>query len=203
MQHTDRVRSRVPDGTLIRGLYSAVYLVEHGKKRPISDMATFHSYGFTAKSMVELNESVLEEMETGSPVNISGDFIMNSPSTLLVKNSGSEIYLWSDRRLHPIISHEMYHRLHFNYSSVVILPDELIAILPQGDMIHDASLLTSFLINGRVYSAPNGSIYYGERHMLRKIGGPAIFAFYRWRVEEIVHLTSEEFHKCRIGEPIL
>ena len=85
MQHTDRVRSRVPDGTLIRGLYSAVYLVEQGKKRPISDMATFHSYGFTAKSMVELNESVLEEMETGSPVNISGDFILNSPSTLLVK----------------------------------------------------------------------------------------------------------------------
>lgn len=113
------------------------------------------------------------------------------------------IYLWSDRCLHPIVSLEMYYRLSFNYSSVVILPDELIAILPQGDIIHDASLLTSFLINGRVYSAPNGLIYYGERHKLRKIGGPAIFAFYRWRVEEIVHLTREEFHNCRIGEPIL
>lgn len=67
MHLTDRVRSRVPDGSLIRGLYSAVYLVEHGKKRPISDMVTFHSYGFTAKSMVELNELVFEEMETGHP----------------------------------------------------------------------------------------------------------------------------------------
>ncbi|MCV4232322.1 hypothetical protein OHJ21_14150 [Virgibacillus sp. LDC1] len=203
MHHTDRVRSRVPDGILIRGLDSAVYLVEHSKKRPIGDMVTFHSYGFTAKGIVKLDESTLEGMETGSPLNISGDFIMNSPATLLVKSSGSEIYLWSDQRLHPIVSLEMYFRLHFNYSSVVTLPDELIALLPEGDLIHDSSLLTPFLVNGRVYSAPNGLIYYGERHKLRKIGGPAIFTFYRWRVEEIVHLTRDEFHNYRLGEPIL
>ncbi|MGG4345922.1 hypothetical protein [Paenibacillus lautus] len=83
MHHTDRVRSRVQDGILIRGLDSAVYLVEHSKKRPIGDMVTFHSYGFNAKGIVVLDELALEGMEIGSPVNICGDFIMNSPETLL------------------------------------------------------------------------------------------------------------------------
>lgn len=35
MDLADRFRSRVPDGALIRGLHSAAYLVEYGRKRPI------------------------------------------------------------------------------------------------------------------------------------------------------------------------
>lgn len=40
MHHTGRVRSRVPDGILIliRGLDSAVYLVEHSKKQTVSKL---------------------------------------------------------------------------------------------------------------------------------------------------------------------
>ena len=203
MNHIDRVRRSVPEGTLIRGIHPAIFLYERGKKRPVTDTETFHSYRLNAEGIVVLEESVLEEMETGTPVNIYGDFRTNSPATLLVKSSGSEIYLWTDGLLHPIASGEIYDRLRFHYSSVVTLPDELIAFLPEGDPIHDATLLTHSLVNGRVYSAPNGLIYYGERNKLRKIEGPSVFSFYRWRVEEIVHLTREEFNHCRLGEPIL
>jgi hypothetical protein len=60
MNHADRGRGLVPDGTLIRGLHPAVYWVEHGKERPFIDLETFHSYGFNAKGIVELDESALE-----------------------------------------------------------------------------------------------------------------------------------------------
>ena len=66
-------------------------------------------------------------------------------------------------------------------------------------MMHPCSRL--FLLTAD-YTAPEWvDLLWGAAYA--KIGGPAIFAFYRWRVEEIVHLTSEEFHNCQIGEPIL
>lgn len=203
MYHINRVRRSVPEGTLIRGLDPAIYVFELGKKRPVADTETFHAYQLNAEGIVVLDESVLEDMETGTPVNIYGDFTVNSPATLLVKSSGSEIYLWMDGQLHPITSGKIYYRLRFHYSSVVPLPDELIALLPEGNPIQETTLLTHSLVNGRVYSAPNGLIYYGEQNKLRKIEGPSVFTFYRWRVEEIVHLTRDEFNHCRLGEPIL
>jgi len=203
MDLADRLRSRMPDGTLIRGLHSAIYLVEHGKKRPIIDMHTFHSYGLNVDSIINMEESILEKMDTGTPVNIRGDFIKNSPSTLLVKSNGSEVYLWSDQRLHPVMSSYVFLRFGFQYSSVVTLAADLITTLPVGEMIHESVLLTPYLINGRVYSAPNGLIYYSERQKLRKIGGPAVFAFYRWKIQRIIYLTKEEFNKNRLGEAVL
>lgn len=203
MDLAGRLRSRVPDGTLIRGLHSAVYLVEDGKKRPITDIDSFHSYGLNPDNIVVMKDSLLKEMENGSPVSRGGDFITNSPSTLLVKSKGSEIYLWSDQRLHPVLSSEIFIRFRFQYCSVVTLPAELISSLPVGKPINESFLMTAVLINGRVYSAPDGLIYYGERHKLRNISGPAVFRFYRWKIQEIVYLTKQEFSNCPFGEPIL
>lgn len=194
--------SALPDGILVRGSDSSVYLIERGTKRPIADPESLYHYKLSLKHMIRIEDGFLNEMVNGETIRRCGDYVRHSPSTLLVRGGDSAVYVWMGGRLFPIATSGMFRRLCYQAHQLVNLPDSLIASLPIGELIDDSFFLSHSAIDGRLYSGPDGFIYYGEQRKLRKLEVPSLFSYFRWDVGQLIYLTGEEFANSPIGEPI-
>lgn len=196
--------TKIPDGTLVRGSDSAVFLIEHGKKRPVMDSSSFYFYKLMTNKIIPLEDMLLRPYPLGEGVTAaSGPWAKCAPATVFVKGSGSGIYLWMDSRLFPIQSGEVLRRLRCQMDEIVHVPDSLVHSLPVGHSISTSFFLQYPVLNGRLYCSPNGHIYYGERRMLRKVEGPMVFSYFQWSVDQLIYLTQNEFIKSPIGKPVL
>lgn len=202
MTKTEMKRSALPGGVLIRGSLPAVYLIEQGKKRPIANPESLYHYKLSLKHMITVDDDYLNGLNNGEMIIRDGDFAKHSPSTLLVQGGGSAIYVWMGGRLFPIASLDVFRRLCYQAHQIVKLPDALITSLPNGDLINATFFMSHSVIDGRLYSGPDGFIYYGESRKLRKLERPSLFSYYHWNVGQLIYLTDEEFRRSPIGEPI-
>lgn len=195
--------TKIPDGTLVRGSGSAVFLIEQGKKRPVMDIGSFNYYKLKTKKIIPLDDMLLNLYPLGEDVSASGPWVHCAPATVFVKGEGSGIFLWMGQRLFPIQSVEVFLRLRCQMDEIVHIPDSLVRFLPVGPSINASFFLHHPVLNGRLYSSPSGHIYYGERRTLRKVGGPSVFSYFQWSVDQLIYLTQNEFIKSPIGKPIL
>ncbi|WP_036719352.1 hypothetical protein [Paenibacillus sp. JCM 10914] len=202
MKLHSRQKTSIPDGVMVCGQHPALYLVEDAMKRPIVDLETFQFYRFNPERIVKLDQDLLDNLDTGESICVHGDFMRSSPSTIVLQRNNSERYLWSGGKLHPIVSAETYQRLQFHLAQTVIVNDVVFNSLPMGEPIYNTAILAYGPINWRVYSAPDGRIYYSQQHRLHRILSPSIFYYYHWKSNEIIHLTNMEFSICSLGDPI-
>ncbi|RAR44573.1 hypothetical protein [Paenibacillus sp. MDMC362] len=201
--HVQKMITKIPDGTLVRGSDSAVFLIEHGKKRPVMDSASFYFYKLMAKKIIPLEDMLLRLYPLGEGVTASGPWAKCAPATVFVKGGGSGIFLWMDNCLFPIQTGEVFRRLRCQMDEIVHVPDSLIHSLPVGHSINASFFLQYPVLNGRLYSSTSGHIYYGERRTLRKVEGPLVFSYFQWSVDQLIYLTHNEFIKSPIGKPVL
>ncbi|MGC6587910.1 hypothetical protein ACPV3A_23555 [Paenibacillus sp. Dod16] len=195
--------TKIPDGTLVRDSGSAVFLIEHGQKRPIMDIDSFYFYKLMARKIIPLEDMLLNLYPLGEGVTVTGQWAKCAPATLFVKGGGYGIFLWMDNCLFPIQSGEVFQRLRCQMDEIVHVPDSLVQSLQIGHTIDASFFLQYPVLNGRLYSSPSGHIYYGERRTLRKVEGPSVFSFFQWSVHQLIYLTQNEFIKSPIGKPVL
>jgi glycosyltransferase involved in cell wall biosynthesis len=196
------IKDQYPNGVLLKGSSAAVYLIEKGMKRPFVDGNSFYFYKYKWDRVLIVNDQVLRRYPTGNAINQAGHFIPGSPSTLLVKGSASSIYLWTNGHIHPIASPSIFTRLKYVFADVVHLPDTLIDALPIGYLINDDVLKLHELIDGKLYGAPTGGRYYSDNHQLRPVINHNVLHYFKWKEEEVIHLTKLEFNKASTGLPI-
>jgi glycosyltransferase involved in cell wall biosynthesis len=197
------VRNRFPDGIVVKGSSSTVFLLEEGKKRPFVNGEAFYFYKYRWDQVIHMENMLLNLYPTGACISREGHFIPNSPSTLLVKGTEPLIYLWSEGNLHPISSSSIFARLRYEYADVVAIPDPIIHALPKSYPIGDDVLEIHPIIDKKLYRAPSGAEFYSERQQLREIEGPIVFGYFKWNPECIIDLTPFEFSRCSIGMPLL
>ena len=59
-----------PDGTLVKGESSAVYVISDGRKRPIASAKDFEALLYAWDNVVYVPESLLAQIELASPVRL-------------------------------------------------------------------------------------------------------------------------------------
>ena len=58
-------RLRYPNGTLLRGSDTTVYLLQHGRRRPIPSVQVFQSWGYQWDHVVEIDDAELVRYPMG------------------------------------------------------------------------------------------------------------------------------------------
>ncbi|WP_194542910.1 hypothetical protein [Paenibacillus sp. JZ16] len=150
--------TKIPDGTLVHDSGSAVFLIEHGQKRPIMDIDSFYFYKLMARKIIPLEDMLLNLYPLGEGVTVTGQWAKCAPATLFVKGGGSGIFLWMDNCLFPIQSGEVFQRLRCQMDEIVHVPDSLVQSLQIGHTI-DASFFFSTRCLTDACTAPRAVIF--------------------------------------------
>lgn len=201
-RHRDQAALNFPDRVLIKGASTDVYLLENGYKRHIKDHHALSFYKFRWEQVIFVDDQRLYLYPTGREIRSDGLFQYNSPSSLLVKGSGSAIYLWESGMLSPFQSAEAFSRFDCHIHEVVHLPDSIIQALPKGAPITENAIMERGIINHRLYIAPSGERFYAEHGKLRKIENESVIVFFKWHARGYIQLSTEEFQVLQSGNPI-
>lgn len=204
LRQRELMQRSLPDGVLLKGASTAVYFVQNGQKRHIVDSFSFYFYKLKWECVAGIDDRILALLPTGTPIQASGLFEKYSPGTLLVKGTGPAIYLWDNGKLHAFTTANIFERLGYHISNVVIVPDPIIKGLPKDTPIRDDVLLAGRAMNHRLYRATNRSLYYSEHGLLRPLQGDAeaLLRLYKWNPSHTIDLTVQEFKRLPQGSPL-
>ncbi len=117
-----------PMGALVKtDKSSTVWYVENGIKYPLLDEVFLKLY-FTRRPIKTVAHETVETYETGQP------YTFNS-GELVKGNSDPVVYVVEDNYLRPIPSEEVFEKMGWKWSNIVIAPDRVIAVQNIGQAI--------------------------------------------------------------------
>lgn len=193
----------IPDGILLKGSSPAVYLMEHGMKRPFVDGQSFYHYKFKWERVVHAPDSFVHRYNTGRDISYRPPFRLNSPGTLLVSGDATikGVYLLYNDVLYGFKTQAIFERLKYQFDEVLSLPDTVILFLPKGEEI-STPFVAGKIIPGRLFYAPDQNLYYSDNGILRQIKGQNTFQFFKWKEADVIPLTMQEWHQAAKGAAI-
>ncbi|MCK4524869.1 MAG: hypothetical protein KAU07_00325 [Candidatus Andersenbacteria bacterium] len=120
-----------PDGSLIKGLSSEVYLIENNNKRWITSATVFISNGYKWEDIIIVTDHELNLYLNGKNIT-SSDFNFDKK---LLKGSGPEVYLIENGNKRWITSAAVFISNGYKWEDIMIVTDYELSLYLEGDNI--------------------------------------------------------------------
>ncbi len=118
-----------PDGSLIRGSGTSIYMMSGGLKRHIPNGHTFEAYHFNWGAITTIADTSLAAVPTGDPLlNVLAD-------GNLIKGPGAEIYVMDGGQKRHVTSPETFNGCGYGWGDYVLLSDALVSSIPTGEQL--------------------------------------------------------------------
>lgn len=116
------------DGSLIKGSDETVYVIEHGRKRPIPSVAIFEGLGYRWKNIIVVPDKILASTDTGE-ILTSTD---KHPDGTLVKSAGEAAFLLEAgaKRLFPTV--QVFVSWGYKWQQIITITESELASYPLG-----------------------------------------------------------------------
>ncbi|MBI3975440.1 MAG: hypothetical protein HY334_03525 [Armatimonadetes bacterium] len=118
-----------PDGSLLKGSGSAVYVMENGLKRHIPNPVTFAAQGFLWGNVNRIADSSLNAIPTGDPLPDVG------ADGSLLKGSGSAVYVMQDGLKRHVTSPTVMAECGYSWDAIFVIPDSVLNAIPTGSAL--------------------------------------------------------------------
>jgi len=177
-----------PGGTLLKSASTnIVYLIQNGKKRPITSTGVLTSR-FDPNAVISVAESELGRYDTGPDIRF--------PNYSILKN-GDNYYLLDYDNLRPFASAEVVRQIGYN-------PDEIIEVSDidiRGYEIGETINLDTSDITGRLVKFENGKLFYAKNNTIFPIKHSIIATknFPELKAEKV---NSGDFVNYTIGDDL-
>jgi spore maturation protein CgeD len=167
----------IPNGTLIRGLSPNVYLIEHQRRRKITENM-LNALKYSEEEIVRIPDPILFRLEEGIP--IDNKVFMEPdkfPNQRLVRSlTNATVFYIQNNKKHPIQSMEAFNNYKFRLDKIIEVNDEFLSKLPNGSMIYpiENEIITLpdgilFQHQNDYYISYNNQFQYIEENILNKL----------------------------------
>lgn len=180
---TVRLLPQHPDGTLVKAKDgNSVYVLESGKKRPISSPTIFEARGYKWGEIVEISRAELNSYTAGTEIN-------TYPDGYLLSGPDSKVYFitWSGQKRH-ITGPSVFTNAGFSWSNVIAVSSSHLNLYADG-ISFSTSSGDEMNVPGKLIKLTNGGTVYrieliSSRLFKRPIESPAIFDAngYKWNL---------------------
>lgn len=171
------------NGTLVKAEGgNSVYLIESGKKRPISSAAIFDANGYKWSEIVTVKRSELEMYGDSSAV---GTY----PNGTLLKGPDGKVYVVSSGTKRHITNPEAFEKLGYKWSNLASVSTEHLALYTNGTNITDANVRPDGTL---IQGTDKTNVYVIESGAKRLITSPNIFEKRGYKWSNIVMVTGPE-----------
>jgi len=113
------------EGLLVKGSDDAVYLIEAGERRWITDAQTFECRGLDWNAIQTISDAQLNSISRGQ------DFPSRTNGTLL-KGSGPAVFIMQDCQRRWITSPEIFNSLGLDWAAIQTISDRDLEAIPRG-----------------------------------------------------------------------
>ncbi|HEX7456006.1 MAG TPA: S8 family serine peptidase [Candidatus Nanoarchaeia archaeon] len=177
------------NGTLVKASgYKTVYLLDQGKKRPISSSVFSNTPVYKTKNIVPISRYELSLFPVGSRVVY--------PDGSLIKGSTGPIYVISNGEKKAFASTSIFSQMGYRTANIITVSDSVLSWYPIGVAI--TSVLSTHPDGSLVKAA--GAIYYIEGGKRRAVSA-AVFPT-RFNTNQVISITTGEASRYSVGEPL-
>lgn len=129
-----------PDGTLVKGSGSAVYVIGDGRKKPVKSVNAFLGLGYKWGQIKNIRDAELEKYEDGAMIE---DGSVHPEGALIRVKGTSGIYQIKGGKLNPITSREAFEANNLKWNKVLEVAKEQKEKFKQGSELNypDGTLL--------------------------------------------------------------
>jgi peptidoglycan hydrolase-like amidase len=178
-----------PDGSLIKGSATTVYLVEEGRKRPIPSTGVLESR-FEPREVVAVSDQTLGTYPEGQPVTYKDGSLLNAP--------GGPVWVVSDGKRLGFSSAQIFEELGYSWPAILPVAENELKLLPEGPPI---TQVTGTHPNGTVIKGGGSEVYLVEGGEKRLIFSQTIFSS-RFRERDIVSVSDAELGVYPVGQKL-
>ncbi|GKU80693.1 glycosyltransferase [Niallia sp. NCCP-28] len=146
----------LPDGTLVRGLSSDVYIIDNQQRRRISPQA-FQQLHYQSYRVVRIPDPFLFKYKEGDVIDsqIFKDSKLFPNHKLIQSNENSSLYYIQNNKKHLFRNEKALQDFHFHQQTPVILASSLLNQISDGATIEELKATTTFLPEGVLYKCEN------------------------------------------------
>lgn len=176
---------KLPNGMLIRAADDEkIYLIEDGRKRWITDSATFAARGYRWASVKTVSETELGIYENGERVSGGGVSVQEGD---LVKGVGPEVYLIENGQRRWVSDAATFSSLGFSWEKIIQISDQELFKYAEGE-----TLKRSIFADGTLVKSSSGpQVYFLRNAQKCWITSPEAFSKNNFNWSSVV-ATSEE-----------
>lgn len=184
------------NGTLVKAEGgNSVYLIEAGKKRPISSAAIFETNGYRWSEIVTVKRSELEMYSNGAAV---GTY----PNGTLLKDPDGKVYVVTNSKISHITNPEVFEKLGYKWNNLISVSSAHIALYSSETSFFNANFRPAgTLIQGldktNVYVIETSVVAPG--FVKRLITSPIIFERRGYKWSNIVQVSGPELAQYSNG----
>lgn len=178
-----------PDGTLLKGSGSTVYLVEEGRKRPIPSTGVLESR-FDPREVVAAGDRVLASYPEGEPVTFRDGSLINAPE--------GPVWVISEGRRLGFASAEVFEKLGYSWPAIIPVTEKELSLHPEGPPLADS---TGNHPNGSVIKGSGPEVYLLEGGQKRLVFSKGIFSS-RFKEAEVISVSDAELGAYPTGQRI-
>ncbi len=179
-----------PTGSLLQNTTDGgVWLIQYGKRRPITSRAAFETR-FNDASIIPVSQTELEAYPMGTPITL--------PNYSLLQN-GPDIYLLVDDTVRHITSMEAFRAIGYSSDEIVPVTDEELAGYARGESITDSTVYPQ----GALLQDPTtGGVYFVQNGLKHPIMSREILTA-RFSGKPIIPAGAEELDSYETSDPVL
>ncbi|WP_282171265.1 glycosyltransferase family 2 protein [Cytobacillus firmus] len=160
---------RIPDGTLVKGPSTEVFLIEKQCRRKIA-RDLFSEFKYSNGKVVNIPDPFVYKYNEGTPIDFS---IFTSAQLLPIQRlirseEKAEIFYLQNKKKHLIPSPKIFNEYHFNSEEIVIINDRIIKNIDSGPAFKSLAAADEIIPDGVLYLF-NSNYYYSENNTLLQI----------------------------------
>jgi spore maturation protein CgeD len=150
---------KIPNGTLVRGLSSDVYIIDNQERRKISP-DVFDKMKFHPKQVVRIPDPFLFKYNEGVPVDsqVFLDPALFPNQRLIMSSQNPSVYFFQNHKKHLIRNDKAFDNYKFQRNQIVFVSDDFLAQIPDGLPIEELSREITILPDGVLFQYQ--SFYY-------------------------------------------
>jgi spore maturation protein CgeD len=155
---------KIPDGTLIKGPSTEVYIIDQQERRKILP-DVFYRLKYEKNKVVNIPDPFVFKYKEGQSVDLN---LMPNQRLIKEKNH-SKIYYIQNNQKHPIKSEKAFHDYKFDFAKIVFVDEEVLTALPEGLPIEEIEN-TNIIPDGVLFNL-NSDFYLSINNCLHPIDG--------------------------------
>ncbi|RUS44633.1 glycosyltransferase family 2 protein [Cohnella sp. AR92] len=192
----------VPSGWYGMDASGCVYRVERGTKRPIASYESFLRLNLSMDRVAHGADGMLAGLPTGSPIHPLTGLMWDFPDSFLARDPGGGAHMIAYGIRYPIRDELSCSQLGLRLAEAAGISYEQLLSLPEGWPIQQDPWEEHELLDNRVYSGPDGRLFYGEGQRLRPIRNEETMRRFGWSRDRAVPLPPHVFYRTAIGYDI-
>jgi spore maturation protein CgeD len=191
---------KLPDGILIKGLDSKVYVIDQQKRRQITEIM-IDRLKYDRRKIVTVPDPVLFKYSCGDPINEEIFEYNTIPNQLLVKEeSNSDLFYIQDCQKRKLLNHRAFKKYLFKVENIVQLKQSELEQIPDGPPIdHTLSPHTKLPV-GVIFKEAS-TYFLSDNNTLHPISSMVLKKL-QFSLDEFVQLSRAERLFFKQGEPL-